>query len=194
MHFDPLGGDLATSPAAIIQKTADFRGAERPKRKNRSQTSQAKSKATQRASMSVSEIGGFLDLSASAVIALHTRGIITRDADGKYNLRTVLKEYLGHLRNKAAGRGGSGAEAAVRLKIAQAEKVELQNAEARGELIPASKVESEWSAILATVRAAMLAVPSRVQSRLGTLTAHDVEELATEIRAALQEVANDGNT
>jgi len=40
------------------------------------------------------------------------------------------------------------------------------------------------------VRAALLAVPSRVGTRLPSLTAHDVAEIAVEIRAALSTLAD----
>jgi phage terminase Nu1 subunit (DNA packaging protein) len=42
--------------------------------------------------------------------------------------------------------------------------------------------------VLRTVRAGMLAVPSRVSQRLPHLSAHDVSEIDAEIRAALTEI------
>jgi phage terminase Nu1 subunit (DNA packaging protein) len=49
-------------------------------------------------------------------------------------------------------------------------------------------VEREWTSILAQVRAALLAVPSRVAQRLPRVTAHDVSEIDAEIRAVLAEI------
>ena len=77
----------------------------------------------------------------------------------------------------------------IRLANAQAVKVELQNAQVRNELLSAKDVEAEWSAILRDLRAAMLAVPSRVQQRLPHLSAHDVSEIDREIRDALAGLA-----
>lgn len=57
-----------------------------------------------------------------------------------------------------------------------------------GEAGNRSGVEAEWSGVLRTVRAGMLAVPSRVQQRLPHLTAHDVAQIDAEVRAALVEV------
>lgn len=48
-----------------------------------------------------------------------------------------------------------------------------------------SGVEAEWSGVLRTVRAGMLAVPSRCAARLPHLTAHEVAEIDAEVRAAL---------
>jgi phage terminase Nu1 subunit (DNA packaging protein) len=59
---------------------------------------------------------------------------------------------------------------------------------ARRELVPAAAVEAEWSSVLRTVRAGMLAVPSRLSQRLSP--AHDVSEIDREVRAALTEIGN----
>ena len=73
----------------------------------------------------------------------------------------------------------------IALKHAQRTKVELQNAQARSELLPAKAVEAEWAGILRDVRAGMLALPSRLQQRLPHLAAHDVATIDREIRDAL---------
>jgi phage terminase Nu1 subunit (DNA packaging protein) len=58
----------------------------------------------------------------------------------------------------------------------------------RAELVEAAAVEAEWSGVLRTVRAGILAVPSRCAARLPHLTAHDISEIDQEIRAALTDV------
>ncbi|WP_426433857.1 hypothetical protein [Bradyrhizobium genosp. P] len=68
----------------------------------------------------------------------------------------------------------------------------LKAARLRGELVEAAAVEAEWSGILRTVRAGMLAVPSRVAARLLHLSRADVAEIEAEIRAALAEIAGIG--
>jgi phage terminase Nu1 subunit (DNA packaging protein) len=80
----------------------------------------------------------------------------------------------------------------ARLAAAQADLNELKAAKIRGELVEASAVEAEWSGILRTVRAGMLAVPSRVAARLPHLSKHDVAEIDAEIRAALNEIGSEG--
>lgn len=73
----------------------------------------------------------------------------------------------------------------ARLARAQAELAETKLARQRGALLDAEAVEREWSDVLRTVRAGMLAVPSRVAQRLPHLSAHDVAEIDNEVRAAL---------
>ena len=68
--------------------------------------------------------------------------------------------------------------------------VETKQRKLAGELVDAAEVETAWSGVLRTVRAGMLAVPSRVQQRLPHLTAHDVTEIDAEVRDALTEIGS----
>jgi len=68
------------------------------------------------------------------------------------------------------------------------ELAEQKLARQRGSLLEAEAVEREWSSILRTVRAGMLAVPLRVAQRLPHLTGHDVSEIDAEVRAVLTEI------
>ena len=61
---------------------------------------------------------------------------------------------------------------------------------ARGDMVRAADVEREWANVLRDVRSTMLAVPSRVESKLAHLSAHDVAEIDSEIKAALEGLAN----
>lgn len=76
----------------------------------------------------------------------------------------------------------------ARLARAQADLAEMKSARQRGSLLDAEAVENEWSGILRTVRAGMLAVPSRVAQRLPNLGAHDIAEIDAEVRAVLTEI------
>lgn len=132
-------------------------------------------------------------ISTRAVSDLAKRGIVVRAGRG-YALAASVRGYCDHLRTLATGRGGN--EAAIsnatiergRLARAQAEHVELKNATARRELVSAAEIETEWSGILRTVRAGVLAAPSRCQQRLPHLSAHDVAEIDAELRAVLTEI------
>jgi phage terminase Nu1 subunit (DNA packaging protein) len=73
-----------------------------------------------------------------------------------------------------------------RLAAAQANLAEIKAKKPSGELVAA--VEAEWSDVLRTISAGMLAVPSRVAARLPHLSKHDVAEIDAEIRAALGEI------
>lgn len=61
----------------------------------------------------------------------------------------------------------------------------------RGELLDADAVTREWQGILRQVHATVLAVTSRVRSRLPHLTAHDADVIDRELRDALIVLGND---
>lgn len=139
------------------------------------------------------ELADLLDLSTNRVLELVRARHIPRVARGHYNRRDAVRAYCNYVRKHPTGRGSSDpayTAAKTRAAEAQAEKLETANALARRELVPAVEIEREWAAVLRDVRAAMLALPSRVQQRLSHLTAHDIATMDREIRDALQEAAN----
>jgi hypothetical protein len=79
----------------------------------------------------------------------------------------------------------------ARLAKAQASLVETKQRKLAGELVEAAEVEAEWSGVLRTVRAGMLAVSSRCAQRLPHLTPHDIAEIDAEVREALTAVAQE---
>jgi hypothetical protein len=73
---------------------------------------------------------------------------------------------------------------------AQADLAELKAAQARGPLLDAEAVERERPDVLGTVRAGMLAVPSRAGARLPHLTGSRSSR-SIAVRAVLSEIGND---
>jgi len=124
---------------------------------------------------------------------LAKRGIVVRSGRG-YAMAASVKGYCAHLRTLATGRGGD--EKAIsnatvergRLAREQADHIALKNAVARRELVSAVEVEAEWSGVLRTVRAGVLAAPSRCQQRLPHLSVHDVAQIDAELRTVLTEL------
>ena len=82
-------------------------------------------------------------------------------------------------------------EARTRREVADANLSELKEAELRGQVIRADAVRSAWAAKIATVRDALLQIPSRLapvlaaESDLVVVTA----KLETELRQALAELS-----
>jgi phage terminase Nu1 subunit (DNA packaging protein) len=117
-------------------------------------------------------------------------GVVFKKGRDKYLLRESIRGYCEHLRGVAAGRGGDSAVqtlTAERSRQAKehADHTALKNAALRKELVPAGDVVRGWSEILTKVRAAMLAVPSRVWQQAPHLTAEDKNLIDAELRLAL---------
>lgn len=147
------------------------------------------------------ELAGLLGLNRQRVGELVRNGVLKRTGRARFDLHDAVGAYCANLREKAGRLGNpSGKSPAnaklnaekVRLTAAQADERELKLAAARRELLPAKEVQREWAEILGTIRAGLLAVPSRVGVRLGHLTAHDLSEIDAEIRDVLAELA-EGN-
>ncbi|WP_273281122.1 hypothetical protein [Pseudooceanicola atlanticus] len=142
--------------------------------------------------ITAAELGVYLGLSAARVNAHARDGKIPRRDDGSFDLKPAVRAYVDSIRSRGSTLAANPElnEQKVRLARASAEKIELQNRKAAGDLLAAGDVEREWASVLRDVRAALLALPSRAASRLGHLTAHDVETLDREVRAVLEELSD----
>lgn len=134
------------------------------------------------------ELGELIGVGTRQIDTLNNHGIVIRLGRGDYDTRESIINVIQSLRKR--GNAELDAER-VRLTREQADKVELANQAARGELVPASEIEHAWASILRDVRAGMLALPSRLQQRLPHLTPHDVETIDAEIRAALVSLSDE---
>lgn len=151
--------------------------------------------------ISETELAELLGLTSSRIRTLTRDGVLKRVAPATYDRREAVRAYCHALRDALTKKGhaskGGDAMAAEKLRLAAAlaEKAERANAAARGELIPAAQVAREWSEVLRGVRAGLLSLPSRVGSRLGHLTPHDLSEIDLEIRSTLHDLsgAEDGS-
>lgn len=138
------------------------------------------------------ELASWLGLTANRVHALGRDGVLPRVDGKKYPLQVSVAAYCTHCRSLAKGKSTDTELAAEKLRLAreQADKIALQNAAARGEFLNAQTVAAEWRGIITDLRAAVLAVPSRVASELG-FNRRETIALDSEIRAAMEAIADD---
>ncbi len=135
-------------------------------------------------------LADLLGISKSKVGELAREGLLKRVSPGRFNRRDAVRAYCERLRQMSR-RGTTDPELAEekkRLAREQADKVALQNAASRRELLPAKGVEAEWASILRDVRAGVLAAPSRIGARLPHLSPHDASVIDDELRSALTEL------
>lgn len=104
----------------------------------------------------------------------------------RHNVRVLLIDEADAMEPGAEGSPITLADERRRLVREQADREAHRNAVTRGELVAAADVKAEWESILTDVRAAMLAVPSR----LPELDRAAVERMDREIRSALEALAN----
>lgn len=143
-------------------------------------------------SVSAEELAEWIGLTPNRIHTLGREGTIPRNVDKTFPLRRAVLAYAEHARQGALGRRADGelAQEKIRLARESADKIAIANARARGELIASAEVARAWGEIVTDLRAAVLAVPSRVASRLG-LDRRASAALDAEIRQAMEAIADD---
>lgn len=123
-----------------------------------------------------------------------------RNSDGSYSAKAIGK-WLAEEKPRKRGPGRppenpadpSMADAEKRLKVAQALKLERENAVAEGLLMPIDKIERIWQDILMRVRSRMLKIPSTLAPIvLGDADPFSIEtKLKDAVYDALSEASDD---
>jgi phage terminase Nu1 subunit (DNA packaging protein) len=139
------------------------------------------------------DLGELFGVSVQTIAELAKKGIVIRLKKGVYDRDQSTRNYIGHLRQTAAGRGGkdkveSLAEERTRLASEQADNMALKNAALRNEVVPLAEVKQTWSQWASEVRAAFLALPGRIQQRIVGLSVSDVSIIDEEVRAILTDL------
>lgn len=138
------------------------------------------------AEMTTRQAADFFDVEIRTIQNLLAKGIFQRTPSGQLDIRESVRSYLTFSRKG----GNSDLEnAKLRVQEETAAKLELANQITRREMLPAGEVEREWESVLRDIRAALMAVSSRLGTRLPGLTPHDITEIDSEIRTTLEELA-----
>ncbi|SIN99068.1 hypothetical protein [Vannielia litorea] len=140
------------------------------------------------------ELAEWLGLSTGRLNQLARDGVLPRETTGlkghKFPLRASVRAYCEHTRAAARSRTADPelADHKKRLAAEQADKIALQNARARGDLLDATAVRAEWLSVAADLRARLLAVPARVAATVG-LNRPAAAALDIELRRAMSDLA-----
>lgn len=141
------------------------------------------------ATVNAEALSVLLGLTPRMVYELSRREIVIRTGHGEYDLRKSVANYIKSIHKRADS--DSLTQERIRQTKEAADQLAIKNAKAKGELLDAGEVEREWAGILRDVRAALLAMPSRMQQRVGTLTVADVAALDREVRDVLNQLGGD---
>lgn len=127
------------------------------------------------------EFGALIGVSRQAVGDLATRGII----DMNQTAQEMLHSYCSHLREIAAGRMAAGelnlADERARLAKEQADRVAMQNAVTREELVSVIVIEEVLTRAAARVAGIFDSIPGTIRRRYPNLPAGAIEQIAAEI-------------
>lgn len=148
--------------------------------------------------ISQTAFGREVGVSVGAINQLAARGILTKvNSSGGLNFRQALLDYCAHLRSVAGNGSGSvdldldlTAERARKAKE-EADRLEMQNALLRGELLKREDVDAAVIGAFARVRARLISVPAKVAPlAIGLDTPAEIEaEVRRGIYDALRELS-----
>lgn len=145
----------------------------------------------------VGTISKLLKMTDRRVQQLAKEGVIPKSENGRYPLIGAVQGYITYLQARALG--GDAAPSDVyaergRLTRANADLAEFQVQELRGSLIRSRAVAEHWTGMVASMRAKLLALPSKLA---GAIAPPDKMQAAQEsaqalVYEALNEIAGDG--
>lgn len=142
----------------------------------------------------LSEVAAHLQMDVGSLSKMIDKGIVTKQGRSQYDLDTVRKEYILHIREVAAGRFKAGeldlqAERA-RLAKEQADAKEMENAVERGDLVYIEDVAKQVEGQMTKVRTKLLAIPTKFAPELHAMATAREVQLALEqaITEALHEL------
>lgn len=141
----------------------------------------------------VNEVARHIGVSAKYVQDLIRDGVLERKSRGLYDLDECRDAYISKLREKAAGRAGSGeldlvAERA-RLAKEQADAKEMENAVERGDLVYIEDVAKQVENQFTKVRTRLLGVPTKVAPEVHACAT--TREVQSVIEQAIVEALNE---
>jgi hypothetical protein len=114
---------------------------------------------------------------------------------GQYDAITAIKSYVDHLTDELARSDQTDDEAIkgerLRWFRTRSDMADLEIAARRRDLLPGDMVERAWSNVILASRTRLLAIPSKLATRLGLLASPAAIEnvLEVEINAALNELS-----
>ena len=138
----------------------------------------------------------FFGVSVQALDGWFSAGCPVAQRDAQSRITKVDLSDMARWRITRATEDGGGSELdheRTRLTRAQADKTELEAAELRAELIPATKIETHWQAMIAAMRARLVGLPSKIAPQVAG--PDDLTRVQDMIQAgvyeALAEIAGD---
>lgn len=137
----------------------------------------------------------FFLVSVQALDGWFTAGcpVAQRDPQGRITKVDLAEMARWRIDRAAADNGNELDRERTRLTKAQADKTELEVAELRAELVRAPLIEQHWQAMVAAMRAKVVAIPSKVAPQVaGPDDLNRVQELMQAVVfEALAEIAGD---
>lgn len=121
--------------------------------------------------------------------------LVPSGTKGTYQTLPSIQNYLGRLREQAAGRATKGGnnladERAEETRIDKEIKA-IKLAQLKGEILTLDEVSASWSAFAGVIKGMLLTMPSKARTSIPHLTAHDGEVLRDMVRDMLLDLSDE---
>lgn len=150
-------------------------------------------------SATAAELGALLNLSGRRVRELASEGLFPKTKGGRYAVIECTHSFIASLRAREKAKGApdpivaaaaiDGRQQRARLARLQADRVELEIARERGQLVDAEEMRLAYVTLVTAARNRLLGIPNAAKGRFPHLTVDEIEALEDMIVAALEEVA-----
>ena len=142
----------------------------------------------------VATLAKLFNLTERRIQQMARDGIIPKPEKGKYDLIGCTRAYIKYLQDRATGRDIEPQDAYLeraRLLKAQADKVELEVKTLNGEYVARDEIDLHLSGMVVSMRATLLAMPSRLALRIMNLRTYPEIEacLKDHVYEALTEIS-----
>jgi len=115
------------------------------------------------ATHSLETISKLLDLSPRRVQQLSKEGVIPKAERGRYELVPAVRGYIRYLKERSINPGVvSFDEVRARKTAAEAELVEIELKERRGNLVAVDSVVATWMELIGACKSKMLSMPAKL--------------------------------
>jgi hypothetical protein len=143
--------------------------------------------------VSPNELAAVLGLTSRALGKLAEKGIFSRLSRGRYDLAVSVQAYTAYreklVEQRVTGGDGSYAQGRAKKVWEEARKVEHERVLREGRFMPVSEFRIPFESFLAIIRTMLLALPSKVGSRLHGRYDHAlVIETAEVVKALVYEL------
>ncbi len=145
----------------------------------------------------VGTLAKLFDCDVRTIQNLARQGIAEKAGHGRYVTAATIRNYVKHLRERAAGRESedskvSAVTESALFKRSQTRLNDMKIAQLEGRLVDLETIEEAWGLLAVANRQLFLAVPGRIAEELPLLTAADINAVAQVVHDMLTEAAFQG--
>jgi phage terminase Nu1 subunit (DNA packaging protein) len=153
-----------------------------------------------KSALSIPDVSRMTQLSVASVLGMTRQAVAgwdcPRNRDNTYDLRAVVQWRLAVVESQSSTpEDAKSTKELRRLRQLQGDKVEMELAVSRGELVRVADVDREWGLVLSRLRMHLVHLPNMIRAGLDPTSANTViPVIEREVKSALDAVVAETET